>query len=114
MRKLVATDGPHMVAASLKGGCDMECPSGRSNYLDFTPQALSQKLLNISDVDTALRRKFVHFVALGELDGPQDVPYQLLGAESVDTTEHRLLALSVAEQAMTLFKNDPPAGSTGK
>jgi len=29
----------------------------------------------------------------------------------VDTREHRLLALSVAEQAMTLLKNDAPAGA---
>jgi beta-glucosidase-like glycosyl hydrolase len=27
----------------------------------------------------------------------------------VDTREHRLLSLQVAEQAMTLLKNDPPA-----
>ena len=84
----------------------------RPNYLDFTGKALDQKMINIADVDTALRRKFAHFVALGELDGPQDVPYQRLGAESVDTTAHRLLALSAAEQAMTLLKNDPPAGSS--
>ena len=31
---------------------------------------------------------------------------QTYGPEQVDTTEHRLLSLSVAEQAMTLLKND--------
>ena len=131
MRRLVSGNGPDMAAAELKGGTDLEC----SGHLpQFAGQALAQNKLNISDIDTSISRKFAHWIALGELDGPADVVYQRLGPEEVDTTEHRLLSLSVAEQvsqnharrkdtytgvpsftrssfaqAMTLLKNDPPS-----
>ena len=95
MRRLVSGNGPDMAAAELKGGTDLEC----SGHLpQFAGQALAQNKLNISDIDTSISRKFAHWIALGELDGPADVVYQRLGPEEVDTTEHRLLSLSVAEQ----------------
>ena len=59
-----------------------------------------------ADIDKAISRTLAHFIALGELDGPDDVVYQGYGPELVDTTEHRRLSLSVAEQAMTLLKNE--------
>ena len=40
--------------------------------------------------------------------------YQNYGANDVDTTAHRALSLSVAEQAMTLLKNEPPKTRTGR
>ena len=39
------------------------------------------------------------------------MPFQNYGAEVVDTRAHRFLSLSVAEQAITLLKNEPPAAS---
>jgi beta-glucosidase len=41
------------------------------------------------------------------------VVFQSYGAEVVDTREHRLLSLAVAQQAMTLLKNDAPAPKGG-
>ena len=91
------------VAATLKGGCDLECDSYYTSYL---MSALNQSKITEADIDQAISRVFTHFIALGELDGPEDVIFQTYGPELVDTTEHRLLSLSVAEQAMTLLKND--------
>ena len=91
------------VAATLKGGCDLECDSYYKQYL---PSALNTSKISEADIDKAISRIFTHFIALGELDGPDDVVYQNYGPELVDTTEHRRLSLSVAEQAMTLLKNE--------
>ena len=90
------------VAATLKGGCDLECDS---YYKEYLYSALNASKIAEADIDTAVSRTLTHFIALGELDGPDEVIYQTYGPEMVDTTEHRLLSLSVAEQAMTLLKN---------
>ena len=74
----------------MKGGTDMECPNLKV-YQKFTAAALTAKTIDMSDIDQAISRKFVHWIGLGELDGPESVPYQRLGPEDVDTTEHRLL-----------------------
>lgn len=97
------------VADAVRGGTDLECDSFYKEYLQST---IAKGKLAVSDLDTAVSRILTHFVSLGELEGPEDVVYQNYGPEMVDTTEHRRLALSVAEQAMTLLKNDPPTGSS--
>lgn len=97
------------VAAALHGGTDLECDSYYKKYL---PSALQQGKVSTADLDRSVTRVLQAFVELGELEGPDDVPYQRYGAEMVDTTAHRLLSLSVAEQAMTLLKNDPARGGT--
>ena len=97
------------VAATLGvGGTDLECPNFPV-LAKASQSALYKHQINISDIDTAISRKFVHFLALGELDGPDTIPYQTLGPQHVDTTEHRELSLAVAEQAMTLLKNEAPS-----
>jgi hypothetical protein len=102
------------VAATLGSGTDLECPNFPV-LAKSSQSALDKHQINISDIDTAISRKFVHFIALGELEGPETIPYQTLGPEHVDTTAHRELSLAVAEQAMTLLKNEPPtaAGEVG-
>lgn len=95
------------VAAALRGGTDIECDNV---FLYNASNALASGAINTSDLDTALRRRLPHFIALGEMHGPAEVPYQSYGPELVDTREHRLLSLSVAEQSMTLLKNEAPAG----
>jgi beta-glucosidase-like glycosyl hydrolase len=88
------------VAAILKAGTDLECPNFPI-LKNCAQSALDKHQINISEIDTAISRKFLHFVALGELEGPQEIELQKLGPEDVDTTEHRLLSLSVAEQVIT-------------
>eukprot|EP00656_Telonema_subtile_P009230 TRINITY_DN14333_c0_g2_i1.p1 TRINITY_DN14333_c0_g2~~TRINITY_DN14333_c0_g2_i1.p1 ORF type:complete len:947 (-),score=234.31 TRINITY_DN14333_c0_g2_i1:226-3066(-) len=95
------------VAAALKGGTDLECDD---TYLKFAAAALQEGAISVSDVDLAITRRLKHFIALGELEGPETVLYQTYDERQVDTLEHRLLSLSVAEQAMTLLKNEPVDG----
>ena len=93
-----------------------------SYYKQYLYSALNASKITEADIDTAVSRILTHFIALGrwesilvpsvtlaletsnsdhlcvtgELDGPDDVIYQTYGPEMVDTTEHRLLSLSVA------------------
>lgn len=94
------------VKAALQGGTDLECDNV---FVSHALEALEKGAITIDDIDQALIRRLKYFVALGELDGPETVLYQTYGAEMVDSREHRLLSLTVAEQSMTLLKNDPVA-----
>ena len=96
------------VVAALKGGTDLECDH---LFKEHGAAALAAGNITMEEIDTSISRTLAHVFALGALDGPDDVVYQSYGPEMVDTTEHRLLSLSVAEQAMTLLKNDPPSRS---
>lgn len=62
------------VAATLKGGCDLECDSYYKSYLY---SALNASKITEDDIDTAISRIFTHFIALGELEGPDDVVFQV-------------------------------------
>ena len=89
------------VALSIKAGTDTNC--GHEVYRDQINQALDQGLLTESDLDTAVSRILKASFRLGEFEGNQTVPAQLLGAESVDTVASRALALDAAEQASRLL-----------
>jgi beta-glucosidase-like glycosyl hydrolase len=97
------------VAAAMLGGTDLECDSMYSKHLY---EAVQQGKLQETDIDKSISRTLTHFIALGELQGPDDVVFQRYGAGDVDTAAHRALSLSVAEQAMTLMKNEPLAAGT--
>ena len=40
-------------------------------------QALNASKITEDDIDTAISRIFTHFIALGELEGPEDVIFQV-------------------------------------
>ena len=64
------------VAATLKGGCDLECDSMYSKYL---LPALNMSKITEADLDTAVSRTLTGFIELGELDPPEEVPFQVRG-----------------------------------
>ncbi|KAF4410562.1 glycoside hydrolase family 3 C-terminal domain-containing protein [Streptomyces lycii] len=67
--------------------------------------ALERGLIDVADIDTAVRRLLTMRFALGEFD-PELDPYAGTGPESFDTPAHRQLAREAAEQAVVLLKND--------
>ena len=77
------------VAATLKGGCDLECDSYYKSYLY---SALNASKITEDDIDTAISRVFTHFIALGELEGPDDVIFQ------------------VRQRSLSLFSSDSLSG----
>ncbi|WP_232212988.1 glycoside hydrolase family 3 protein, partial [Saccharomonospora saliphila] len=68
-------------------------------------EALERGLLAESDVDTAVRRILDLRFRLGEFD-PDGGPYGGIGAEVIDTPEHRAINREAATQAVVLLKND--------
>ncbi|MFV2119848.1 glycoside hydrolase family 3 protein, partial [Streptomyces sp. Act-28] len=92
-------------AAALRAGVDSFTDHGTdsSKITDRVRGALDRGLLDVSDVDTAVRRQLHVRFALGEFDPDLD-PYA--GTDAFDTAEHRALALETAEQAVVLLAND--------
>ncbi len=95
-------DGPHAAADAVLHGTDTECGGTYRTLRD----AVSQGLLSEADIDVSLRRLFVARIKLGLFDPPSMVPYTAIPFSDVNSAAHQALALSVADKAMVLLKND--------
>ncbi|MFJ1993265.1 glycoside hydrolase family 3 C-terminal domain-containing protein [Streptomyces asiaticus] len=91
------------VAAALRAGVDSftDHDQDASKTIARVRGALARGLIDVSTVDTAVRRLLGMRYALGEFDGQ---PEECDGA--FDTPAHRALALEAAEQAVVLLTND--------
>jgi beta-glucosidase len=90
-------------ALALQAGTDLNCGQTYPNELQ---NALDQKLIAESDVDRALVRVLRARFLLGEFDPADQVPYQALGADVIESEAHTALALKAARAAIVLLKND--------
>ncbi len=95
--------GAEAVAASIRAGCDLNCGNLYSRY---AKQAVSEGLLDVRDIDTALTRILSARFRLGEFDPPSAVPYSSITKDSLDTKYNRALALEVARKSIVLLKNN--------
>ncbi|WP_262703943.1 MULTISPECIES: glycoside hydrolase family 3 C-terminal domain-containing protein [Streptomyces] len=94
------------IAAALRAGVDSftDHDQNPSKTIARVRGALARGLIDVSTVDTAVRRLLGMRCALGEFDEPGGQPTELDGA--FDTPAHRALALEAAEQAVVLLTND--------
>ncbi|GAA2161842.1 MULTISPECIES: glycoside hydrolase family 3 protein [Glycomyces] len=92
--------------ACVKAGMDSftQDDDDPEEVLGILRTALDQGLLTEAEIDTAVRRNLHVRFGLGEFD-PED-PYAHIGAEAVNSPEHRALAREAATQSITLLKND--------
>jgi beta-glucosidase len=97
-----APDNVHAVALAIKAGTDLSCGD---EYRDV-PKAVRRGLLTKADVDRAVKRLFTARFRLGMFDPPERVPYAKTPLSTIDSTEHRALALRSARESMVLLKND--------
>jgi beta-glucosidase len=101
---------PEASALAIQRGMDNEC----LNYgdikddRDYKPylDAYQQGFLKESDIDTALIRLYTARIKLGMFDPPEMVPYTKIDEKELDSTAHRELARTVANESMVLLKND--------
>jgi beta-glucosidase len=97
-----APDDEHASAVSLKAGTDLDCGGA---YRALTA-AVKSGLVSKAELDRAVERLFVARFRLGMFDPPGIVPFDALGAASVDTPANRALALQAAQESLVLLKDD--------
>jgi beta-glucosidase len=96
-----APDEEHAAALALKTGTDTSC----GPEFAALNQALKDKLVSESDIDTAVTRLFTARFRLGMFDPPQNVAYARIPMSEVDSEAHRQLARQVARESIVLLKN---------
>lgn len=95
----VAGDLVEAAALALKAGVDMDMVSGA--YLRCLPEALSQGLVCLGDIDAAVER----VLRLKERLGLFEDPYRFASETEHDKQATRELALETARRAITLLTN---------
>ncbi|MEJ2615301.1 MAG: glycoside hydrolase family 3 C-terminal domain-containing protein, partial [Ignavibacteriaceae bacterium] len=95
--------GAEAAARGILAGCDLNCGE---YYRDYLHEALKLGLLCEKDLDRSLKRVLSARFKLGEFDPPDEVPYSSISKKTLDSKEHRDLALKAAQEAIVLLKND--------
>jgi beta-glucosidase len=97
------TSTPEQSAAmAVRNGCDLECGGVYSTLTE----ACRQGLISEAEIDTALARLLRARFHLGMFDPPAQVPHASIPYKTVDSKEHRALALEAARASIVLLKND--------
>ncbi len=91
----------HTIFESVAGGLDLEMPGPAKYYGRLLVEAVLNWQIEESAVDDAARRVLRMIVKSGKMDDPAAIP-----AGSVNTPEHQALARELAEEAITLLKNE--------
>jgi beta-glucosidase len=91
----------HTIFESVKAGLDLEMPGPAKYYGHLLAEAVYNWQIEENAINQAVRRILEMIVRSGKLDSPST---QI--SRSVDTPEHHAVALNVAEEALTLLKNE--------
>ena len=91
----------HTIVDSVKNGLDLEMPGPAKYYGSLLEDAVNIWQIDETVIDDAARRVLTILFKVGKFDDPAALP-----AGSVNTPEHQSLARVVAEEAITLLKNE--------
>lgn len=91
----------HTIVESVEGGLDIEMPGPAKYYGNLLVDAVNTWQVDEAEIDKAARRLLKMILKSGKMDTSIN-----LTQGSVNTKEHQLLAKEVAEEAITLLKND--------
>jgi beta-glucosidase len=89
-------------ATAVRTGCDLSCGT---EFLQLA-EAVRDKLLKESELDTAVGRLLEARFRLGMFDPPALVPYAKIAATEYDTPQNDALALRMARESVVVLKND--------
>ena len=95
-------DAKHATSKAVLTGTDLECGSSYAQLV----QAVKDGLIKESDIDVAITRLMTARFELGEMDDPALVEWTKIPYSTVDSKEHRALALKMAQESMVLLKNN--------
>ncbi len=103
MNHHVSSDAVHAAAKGTLAGTDVECGFGYA-YTKL-PEAVRRGLVSEQEVDKHVIRLLEGRFELGVMDDPKLVSWTRISPKTVDSQEHRKLALDMALQSMTLLQN---------
>jgi beta-glucosidase len=89
-------------ALGVVSGTDLECGSVYRNL----KEALAKNLLNMSDIDLAVKRLFIARFRLGMFDPPEMVGYSKIPYNVLDSEKNKALAKETALKSIVLLKNE--------
>src|SRR5579872_1272860 len=95
-------DAAHASAVAVKAGTDTSCGDEYKALTD----AVHQGLISEAEVDKSVKALFTARMRLGMFDPPSEVHYAQIPISTVDSPEHRQVALRAAEESIVLLKND--------
>ncbi|HEV2277881.1 MAG TPA: glycoside hydrolase family 3 C-terminal domain-containing protein [Acidobacteriaceae bacterium] len=95
-------DAAHASAVAVKAGTDTSCGDEYKALTD----AVHQGLISEAEVDKSVKALFTARMRLGMFDPASEVKYAQIPFSTVDSPEHRQVALKAAEESIVLLKND--------
>lgn len=91
----------HSTEESVEAGLDLEMPGPSRWYGDLLRESVENWSVDETTINRAARRILKLVLLTGKMDDPNALP-----KGAVDTPEHRSLARELAEQSITLLKNE--------
>lgn len=91
----------HTIIDSVKNGLDLEMPGPAHYYGKLLVDGVNIWQIDEEVIDDAVRRILTILYKVGKFENPAGLP-----AGSVNTPEHQTLARQVAEESVTLLKNE--------
>lgn len=98
---MVTKNEVETVALAMNKGCDLNC----GNMYVHLLQAVKEGLVEEKTIDRALTRLFTTRMKLGLFDKPEEVPFNSIGYDCVDTKENKALNLKASQKTIVLLKN---------
>jgi beta-glucosidase len=89
------------VAKAIQAGTDLD----DAFYEQSLPVDVRNGAIPEAVVDRALRRVLRVAFRLGVFDPPENVPYSKIGADVIESSAHRQVALKTAEESIVLLRN---------
>ena len=100
----VSSDAVHAAAKGTLAGTDVECVWQGYAYENL-PEAVRKGLLSEAEVDKHIARVLKARFELGEFDNDSQVPWAQIPMFVVNNEAHRQMALTMAQESMTLLQN---------
>jgi beta-glucosidase len=98
----VTNNAVESVAMAMNNGCDLNC----GNIFIYLEQAVKEGLVEKERLQEAVTRLYTTKMKLGVFDKAEDVPYNGITYDQVDTLENKKFNEKVAEKTIVLLKNE--------
>jgi beta-glucosidase len=100
----VSSSAVHAASKAVWAGTDVECVWMNYPYKEL-PEAVKRGLMTESEIDKHLMRVLIGRFDLGEMDEDAIVPWTKISPSIINNEKHQKLALTMAQQSMTLLQN---------